>query len=146
MNDYLEIITAGDLIWENGIEFAINGLKIAQGNGVNFTYKIFGDGPLLEAVAFAIHDLDLSGCCKLIKNLNSQKIKSFPDIFLMPAVSPDYKFSFEKMNSKKTHYITTSLILESSSMMLFDNFTLIPRWDSKSIANAIISLYKRKIF
>jgi len=141
----LKIITIADLTWQNGIEYAVEGVRRARDIGVNLSYTIIGDGPLLEAVAFAIHDSQLSNCCRLVRNLNRRKFKIVPDIVLVPAVAPGYKLNRKLMNNSLIHWIMTSVISEETLITKSKNHTIVPRWDSQSIADVLISIYQRII-
>ena len=112
----------------------------------DINYRICGDGPLLEALSFTIHDLDLSDCCELIRNTKNYKKVTFPDVILLPAVSPDYKFNLHDKTFKTAHWVITSFIIENITTEKYESLTLISRWDPNSIADQIISLYKRGNF
>jgi hypothetical protein len=144
MTNHLEIFTIADLTWQNGIEFAVDGVNKAHQRGVNLLYTIIGDGPLLEAVAFAIHDSELTDCCQLLRTGKIRNAEKSSGVFLFPAVAPGYKLNFDPNKNKKMHWIVTSIVLEIDDFKSFSNTIVVPRWDSRSIANALVSSYQRK--
>jgi len=142
MSNHLEIVTVGDLIWQNGLEYAIEGIRKACDYGFNLSYEIIGNGPQLEAVAFAIHDSQLTNCCSINLTGKIRKGQTPFNIFLAPAVAPTYKFKFNLENTDSFHWIVTSMVEREDLFTMKDNYTLIPRWDSNAIANVLVSQYQ----
>ncbi len=143
MSNHLEIVTVGDLIWQNGLEYAIEGIRKACDYGVNLSYEIFGNGPQLEAVAFAIHDSQLSNCCTIDLTGKIRKGQKYFNIFLAPAVALTYKFKFNLENTDSFHWIVTSIVEKEDLLIMNENYTLVPRWDSNAIANVLVRRYQR---
>jgi len=143
MSNHLEIVTVGDLIWQNGLEYAIEGIRKACDYGFNLSYEIIGNGPQLEAVAFAIHDSQLTNCCSINLTGKIRKGQTPFNIFLAPAVAPTYKFKFELKNKDSLHWIVTSIVEREDLLVMNENYTLVPCWDSDAIAEVLVRLYQR---
>ena len=144
MSNQLQILTLGDLIWQNGLEYAVEGIRKAYDSGVNLSYDIFGNGPMLEAVAFAIHDLHLTDCCTINLPGKIRKGEKSFDIFLAPAVAPAYEFNLDFDNKDSLHWIVTSIVADMGLLTINKNISLIPRWDSTAIANVLVRQYQQR--
>lgn len=55
----MKIIFPDPLIWQSGIEFGLQSLAELRSAGWNFEFSILDQGPMLEAVSFAIADYGL---------------------------------------------------------------------------------------
>lgn len=55
----LRLLGAGPLTWTQGYEYALSAVRLLADRGVACEYRIAGDGPHRDAVAFAIHQLRL---------------------------------------------------------------------------------------
>ncbi len=74
------------LVWQAGIEYGLQALAELKNKGKQFVCFLADEGPALESVAFAVHQLDLSGEVKFVKDV--QKHISAADAILLPRVSP----------------------------------------------------------
>lgn len=55
----IRILSVGRLEWKKGYEFGLQALSLLKQRGINFTYRVIGDGEYLEALAFCRHQLGL---------------------------------------------------------------------------------------
>ncbi|ARV08949.1 hypothetical protein BTO05_04605 [Winogradskyella sp. PC-19] len=59
-NGFVNLISVSRLHWKKGFSYTLEALALLKSKGINFKYTIVGDGPLLEEVTYAIHQLDLT--------------------------------------------------------------------------------------
>lgn len=59
-NPRINILGIGDLIWENGYEYALDAVSRLCGQGIEVSYHIIGSGAYSEAVHFCIHQMKLA--------------------------------------------------------------------------------------
>jgi glycosyltransferase involved in cell wall biosynthesis len=62
----LRLLGTGPLSWIQGYEFALDAVSLLRRRGIPCEYRIAGDGPHADAVAFAQHQLGLNGCVELV--------------------------------------------------------------------------------
>jgi glycosyltransferase involved in cell wall biosynthesis len=51
----------GDLTWQHGYDHALHAIRLAVDRGVECEYRIRGEGPYVDALRFARHQLGLEG-------------------------------------------------------------------------------------
>jgi glycosyltransferase involved in cell wall biosynthesis len=56
----LRVLSAGPLLWEQGLEHSIHAVALLAQSGVGCEYRILGEGEHVGAVAFARHQLGVS--------------------------------------------------------------------------------------
>jgi hypothetical protein len=56
----LRLLRPGPLTWEQGLEHALHGVRLALDMGVACHHRVLGAGPHLHPVAFARHELGLA--------------------------------------------------------------------------------------
>ena len=138
----LKIITVSDLTWQNGLEYALDGINKARNTGVKLEYEIIGQGPMLEALGFSIHELDLDEFCE-IKKFQLGKINS--DVFLLPAVS-QVSLNFKRLIiPKRMKWVVTQYCLGIKNYTKAENIIQVHRWDSDEIAKVLISIFDNGI-
>jgi colanic acid/amylovoran biosynthesis glycosyltransferase len=89
----LRILSVGRLTWEKGYEYGIQAVGLLRGLGVKCELQIVGDGPSLESLAFARHQLGLPDNVKLAGGLTATSVReemAKADVFLHPAVSEGF--------------------------------------------------------
>lgn len=92
-NAPLKMITVSRLDWKKGYEWALAGLpKLVQTN-IHFSYTIVGDGPMYEALCFAIHALKLKDKVNLIGKVPPYTIPELLEnshLYIQPSVSEGF--------------------------------------------------------
>jgi colanic acid/amylovoran biosynthesis glycosyltransferase len=89
----LRILSVGRLVWKKGYEYALVAVRKLLDKGVDCRYTIVGDGPYLEALSFARHQLGLDGVVHFAGSLTREEVRSrmlAADVFLHPAVSEGF--------------------------------------------------------
>jgi glycosyltransferase involved in cell wall biosynthesis len=62
----LRVLSSGPILWEHGLEHAVQGVSLLADRGVDVEYRILGEGEHLPAVAFARHQLGVSDRVELV--------------------------------------------------------------------------------
>jgi glycosyltransferase involved in cell wall biosynthesis len=57
----LRVLGVGDLTWQHGYDHALHAIRLAVDRGVECEYRIRGEGPYVDALRFARHQLGLEG-------------------------------------------------------------------------------------
>lgn len=68
-------MTTGRLHWKKGFVFALEALALLKSKGIEFTYKIIGEGPDFERIAFAAYQLGLKDNVKFLGKLPHPQVK-----------------------------------------------------------------------
>ncbi|EWH04607.1 colanic acid biosynthesis glycosyltransferase WcaL [Pseudoalteromonas lipolytica SCSIO 04301] len=85
----LKIISVARFIEKKGLSDALDAMHHLKQRGVDFEYKIVGDGDLKEQLVSQIDSLGLSECVKLLGFQPQEKIAALlneADVFLLPSV------------------------------------------------------------
>jgi colanic acid/amylovoran biosynthesis glycosyltransferase len=89
----LRILSVGRLTWEKGYEYAIEAIRLLTGQGVRSELRIIGDGGMLEALAYARHQLSVERSVQFLGALPRAKVREemlAADIFLHASVSEGF--------------------------------------------------------
>jgi glycosyltransferase involved in cell wall biosynthesis len=85
----LQIFTIGRFTFQKGYLIGLMAMRKLKNEGVKFTWKIVGDGPLKEEMLYHIHALQLQDCIELTGKKNRDEILELyhqADVFLLPSV------------------------------------------------------------
>lgn len=74
-SDKIVFMTTGRLHWKKGFVHTIEALAILKAQGLNFTYKIIGEGPEYERIAFAAYELGLRNEVLFLGKLPHHQVK-----------------------------------------------------------------------
>jgi len=74
-NDEIIFMTTGRLHWKKGFVSTIEALAILKEKGLNFSYKIIGEGPEYERLAFAAYQLGIKDNVKFLGKLPHSQVK-----------------------------------------------------------------------
>lgn len=70
-----KIVTVGRLHWKKGYEETLLALKIVKDAGIQFQYKIIGEGDEYERIAYAAYELGLKEEVLFLGKLNREEVK-----------------------------------------------------------------------
>jgi colanic acid/amylovoran biosynthesis glycosyltransferase len=73
--DTIVFMTTGRLHWKKGFVRTIKALAILKEQGLNFRYKIIGEGAEYERIAFAAYQLDLKDDVQFLGKLPHEEVK-----------------------------------------------------------------------
>jgi colanic acid/amylovoran biosynthesis glycosyltransferase len=91
--DQLRIVSVGRLTWQKGYEYAMVAIKHLIAAGVHCRYTIVGEGPYLQALAFARHELGLDEVVEFVGGSTREQVREHmrdADVFLHAAVSEGF--------------------------------------------------------
>jgi glycosyltransferase involved in cell wall biosynthesis len=89
----LRVLSVGRLHWKKGHEFGLQAVRALVDDGVEFQYRILGDGPHRESILFSIHDLGLERHVELPGARRADDVRSameWADVCLHPAISEGF--------------------------------------------------------
>lgn len=89
----LRLVSVGRLEWKKGYEDGMVALNLLQKQGIDFRWKLIGNGNLLEALAFARHQLGLEEEVELAGALPPNAVAAElqqADLFFHPAISEGF--------------------------------------------------------
>ena len=72
----LQLVTVARLKWVKGLEYILEALATLQKNGVDFHYKIIGEGEEYERICFAAHQLGIGENVSFIGKLPHADVKN----------------------------------------------------------------------
>jgi len=87
------IVSVGRLRWEKGYEYALEAVALLKQRGVSCEYRIIGDGPAMEAVAFARHQFGLEDTVQLLGSVDPAEVRAhlqWAQVYLHTAVSEGF--------------------------------------------------------
>ena len=139
-NDPLIIMSTGRLVWEKGYEFALEAMRILEMTGLDFEYRIIGDGNLKDELLDLTKNLKLNERVKFLGLKNQEDIITELEsahIFLMASVAEVLPLVL--MESLASGIPTISTDVGSTSEIIIDKKTglLIPSKNPSAIAEAI---------
>lgn len=86
----LRVLSVARLHWKKGFDDAIRAVSLAQANGVHIQYRIAGEGPEREKLAYLRHSLGLGESVELLGWQAQQQVEDllgWADVFLLPSLS-----------------------------------------------------------
>lgn len=85
----LRILSAGRLEWERGYEYAIQAVALLAERGVECEYRILGEGPYLDALLFARHQMGAGPRVRFVPpgDRPADELLRWADVFLDAAVA-----------------------------------------------------------
>lgn len=86
----LRVLSAGQLTWEQGFEHSVQAIRLLLERGVCCSYRIVGDGPHVQAIAFASHQLGLTEQVEIVRCSDDDRLAQEldrTDVFLDPSVA-----------------------------------------------------------
>lgn len=92
-NKSIQILTVARLHWKKGLIYTLEAIALAKERGLNFSYKIVGEGPLKEELLFAIYQLGLEEEVILNGQLNKEEVRdemSRCDMYLQYSVQEGF--------------------------------------------------------
>lgn len=89
----LRILSAGPMTWRQGLEFALDAVRLLVDREVACEYRIAGDGGFEPAVAFARHQHGLEPQVTFLGPLGRNELReqlAWADVFLAPVVASEH--------------------------------------------------------
>jgi colanic acid/amylovoran biosynthesis glycosyltransferase len=139
----LRILSVGRLEWIKGYEYAISAVRILREQGVNFEYRIVGDGGFLEAVAFARHQTGVEEAVHLLGARSRPDVRAEmlrADVFLHSAVSEGFCNAVLEAQSMVLPVVCSDAGGLAENVVNGDTGFVVPRRNPQAIAEKLILL------
>jgi colanic acid/amylovoran biosynthesis glycosyltransferase len=139
-SDQFQIISVGRPHWKKGYHYALDALKIAKSEGLNFKYIIIGGANDIE-LAYQVEDLKLQEHVILLGQLPINVVVDYvkdSNVLLLPSVEEGIANVVLEALSLKTLVLTTDC--GGMSEVITDGYNgfIVPIRDTKAIANKLI--------
>ncbi len=129
-----------NLDWRNGHEFALQTAQILKQRGLGFVYRIVGEGPFLDAVAYARHELGLEEQVDLILKAPLEEMErmfSWADVFLLAAVASGAGHALEEALKLGLPAVCTDVPEITQIFTAQPNVFIIPHRDPLALADCL---------
>ena len=145
LSDPIRILTVGRLTIQKGYDFMFDALKILKNRGLNFEYRVIGEGNYYEALSYATHYLGLKNYIKFLGKKNQKEILNqmdWADIYVQPSIQEGF------CNSVVEAQAMGLLIVVSDAQGLIENIVdgetgwVVSKRNASAIANKIIEISK----
>ncbi len=140
----LEIVTVADLDWRSGHEYALDAVRSLIDRGLAIHYTIVGNGPFLEAVGFARHEMGLTDVVDVILDPSrGREALETADVFLLAAVSDGAGHALQEAIDAGIPCICTDALGLTRVPEASHHCRIVPRRDKYAIADAIIQVQEQ---
>ncbi len=135
------------MVWKKGYEYAIQAMKALKDKGIDFEYRIIGNGDNIQPIQFLINELHLDNEIKLLGELNHDKIideLNRADVFVHPAISEGFSNAVLEAQAMGVPVICTDA--DGLPENVEHNITgfVVPKWDAGAIAEKILWCFENK--
>lgn len=130
------IVMQDTLIWQAGVEFGLQALAELQKKNVYFNCYLRSRGPHLEAIAYAVHQLNLESKTFFMHNINKYIKKA--KIVVLPRVCALESESISNNLKSGRIVITSDPSIKSNEKKKLYTF---PRRDWRALSNLLDSLW-----
>jgi colanic acid/amylovoran biosynthesis glycosyltransferase len=139
----IRILCVADLDWRNGHEFALQALRVLKEDNLPFEFRLIGNGPFLEAVAFARHEFGLESEVEFKLHIVARELDrcyAWADIFLLAAVAPGARHGLMEASRWHLPIICTDILKSNAAHIAM---TIIQRRDPIQIAESLKYLIRQ---
>jgi colanic acid/amylovoran biosynthesis glycosyltransferase len=115
----LRILSVGPLVWAQGCEHALYAAHLLLDRGVDFEYRIIGEGEHLPALTFARYQLGLEGRVELCAPRGPEALRSelrWADVFLTAAVAEGFTEAVAEAHAMQLPVVASERGLLDESM------------------------------
>lgn len=143
----LQIFTIGRFTFQKGYLIGLMAMRQLKNEGVKFSWKIVGDGPLKEEILYHIHALQLVDCVELLGKKNRDEIIELynsVDVFLLPSVYEGIANVCLEAMSMELPVVSTKSGGMEEVIVHGENGLLCEIYDPGSIAENIRSLARER--
>ncbi len=139
----VRILSVGRLDWRKGYEYACGALAELQRRGIEWRWRIVGDGDFLEALAFAAHQEGVEERVEWLGGRTPEEVRSEmeqADVFLHPAVSEGFCNAVIEAQSMGLPVVAADAGGLPENIADGETGILVPRRDPRALAQALIRL------
>lgn len=133
----IRILSVGRLAWKKGYDYGLRAVRRLVAEGVPCTYTLVGDGPEMEAIAYARHQLGLEDQVRLTGALDHGRVleaMGTAHIFLHPAVSEGFCNAVLEAQAMALPVVTTDADGLAENVADGETGFVVPRRDPDALA------------
>ena len=133
----LRILSVGPLVWAQGYEHALHAARVLLDRGIDFEYRIVGDGEHLPALTFARYQLGLEGMVELLSPDGPAALRSqlrWADVFLNAAVAEGFTEAMAEAHAMELPVVASERGLLDRSA---DGALVAPRRDPHALSEKL---------
>ena len=93
LHDPIRIVSIGRLTWKKGFEYCLKSLELLKNEGIQFEYRIIGEGDYRETIIFALHQLNLVDNVSICGKMPPESIKKeleWADIYIQSSIQEGF--------------------------------------------------------
>lgn len=139
----LRLLSVGRLEWKKGYEYALQSIRRLRDRGIDCAYRIIGSGKMLEALAYARHQLGLTDSVELVGALPHPKVKAEmaqADVFLHAAVSEGFCNAVLEAQAMRLPVVCTDADGLSENVLDGETGFVVPRRNPEAMAEKLAHL------
>jgi colanic acid/amylovoran biosynthesis glycosyltransferase len=148
LHNPLRILTVGRLTWKKGIEYGLKACESLKQKGIDFEYRIVGEGNYRESIIFAINQLGLSEKVILKGQLAPEEVKNemkWADIYIQPSIQEGFCNAVLEAQAMGLLCIVTDAEGLSENIINEKTGWVIPKRSSTALGNKIQKIYFENI-
>jgi len=139
----LQILSVGRLTWEKGYEYSMQAIKLLAKMGIRSQFRVVGDGPMLEALAFARQQEGLEDSAQFLGPLTREDVREEmlnADVFLHGAVSEGFGNAVLEAQAMSLPVVCTDAGGLPENVQDGETGFVVPRRDSEQLAEKLAVL------
>ena len=133
-------MTTGRLHWKKGFVPTIEALALLKSSGLNFTYKIIGEGNEYERIAFAAYQLGLQDEVQFLGKLPHNEVKqqlASATIYLQYSIQEGFCNAVLEAQAMGKLCIVSNAEGLSENVLHEQTGWVVPKYSPKALANKI---------
>lgn len=139
----LRLLSVGRLDWTKGYVYALHAARILADQGLEFTYRIVGEGALRPDLESAIGDLGLADRVTLAGAMDREQVRgelAQADLFLMPSVSESFGLAAAEAQAAGLPAIAADTGGLPEAVARDETGLFAPRRDPDALASRVLKL------
>lgn len=139
----IKLLTIGRLHWKKGYVDTIQALSLLKQSGIKFNYKIIGDGPEYERIAYAAHQMGLADQVSFLGKLDHKDVKTHleeADIYIQYSIQEGFCNAVLEAQAMGKLCIVSDAEGLSENVLNGETGWVIPRYEPKLLAEKISSV------
>ena len=139
----LRILSVGRLHWKKGYDYALQGLRRLLDEGIDFSYRIVGDGPDRDAVLFTRSDLGLDARVELLGAQSLDAVithMQWADVLLHSAISEGFCYAVVEAQAMELPVVTSDADGLGQNVADGETGFVVPRRDPAALAERLAPL------